>query len=229
MAEHGKAVYEKTLPGASGLAFSVKNGQTVRITDLEGGQIVDFVCYNAKNLKEMLSTSRSSSMNRAELSAHALGDPKKSGTVTTGMKTEFGKGDKLYSNISNLMFTIVEETSGASDILFVQCSHQTWERRKLKTGSSTGTYDGCFDHMKHAIREWGLTEYDIPPPFNIFQEHEFDADTGLIYGHKTPSKPGDHIDLKAEMDCLVVVTTCPAKVAQRGISSSPVKIEVFET
>lgn len=220
LVEHGKVVFERIVPGAHGLAFLVKKGQTLRISDVEGGQIVDFVCFNEKNPKEKLSTCRSMSLNMLR-----VGDAR--------LKGKFGEGDILYSNVFNPMFTIVENTCGASDIFYCQCNRILWGMIKAPTGASTGKYDGCFEIMTDALKDWGLTKYDVPCPFNINMKTEQDSETGFFYAKPSTSKPGDYIELRAEMDCLVTASACPYKPVQEGselkLRSTPIKIEVVET
>ena len=83
-----------------------------------------------------------------------------------------------------------------------------------------------------ALKDFGLTKYDIPPPFNINQNSQQDPESGLFYPKKTASKPGDYTEHKAEMDTLVVVTACPARPIPRKsgqkLKSAPIKVKVLQ-
>ena len=219
MVTKGKVIFERVVLGSHGFAFLVKMGQILRVTDLEGRQIVDFICFNEKNHSEKLSTCRSMIMSRQSPGAK-------------GVKIKLGKGDILYSNVFNPMFTIVENTSGSSDIFYSQCNRHLWEPRQIPTGAPSGRYHGCFEIMTDALKDWGLTEYDIPCPFNINQNSDPDMETGLFHTKPTPSKPGDYTELRAEMNCLVAVSACPYRPIQEGTEiifrSAPIKIEVVE-
>ena len=46
---------EVIIPGREGGAWLVKEGQHIRVIDVEGGPVADFVCFNANNLDERLS------------------------------------------------------------------------------------------------------------------------------------------------------------------------------
>ncbi len=56
-----KPFYETVMAPATGWADVVKTGQRLRVTDLEGLQVVDMAVFNAHNVREKLSTSYSRS------------------------------------------------------------------------------------------------------------------------------------------------------------------------
>ncbi|MEM4383922.1 MAG: urea carboxylase-associated family protein, partial [Candidatus Caldarchaeum sp.] len=82
-----KVVFDKVVPARSGVALVVKKGQFVRVAEVEGGQIVDFVVLNADNTRERFSQAR---------------------TKANQGKIYVTKGDKLYSRFNTVMMTITE-------------------------------------------------------------------------------------------------------------------------
>ena len=52
-----RVVFEQVIPPKRGLAVRVRKGQHLRVTDLEGQQVVDMAVFNADNPREKLSTS----------------------------------------------------------------------------------------------------------------------------------------------------------------------------
>jgi hypothetical protein len=54
-----KRIFEHVIPPKLGFGLIVKKGQTLRIIDLEGKQVVDMALFNADNPREKLSTSNS--------------------------------------------------------------------------------------------------------------------------------------------------------------------------
>jgi len=52
-----RTVFEQVIPPKRGLAVTVKKGQHLRVTDLEGKQVVDMAIFNRENPREKLSTS----------------------------------------------------------------------------------------------------------------------------------------------------------------------------
>jgi uncharacterized protein YcgI (DUF1989 family) len=66
----------------------------------------------------------------------------------------------------------------------------------------------CHSNLTRAVRPFGLTEFDVHDVLNVFQC------TGLNdedeYFMKTcPAKVGDYLELFAEQDLLMALSTCP--------------------
>ena len=53
-----KILTDVVVPARSGRAFLVKKGQHIRVIEVEGGQIGDFVVFNANNLRERFNQAR---------------------------------------------------------------------------------------------------------------------------------------------------------------------------
>ena len=79
-------IEDVTLPGREGGAWTLKQGQHIRIIDVEGGPIGDFVCFNANNLSERFSQAR---------------------TKANQGKFILSEGDHLYSRDNNPILSIV--------------------------------------------------------------------------------------------------------------------------
>src|SRR5436309_14900130 len=110
------------VPAASGYAFTVRRGDRVRVVQVEGEQVGDWVCFNRDNLRERFSASRTRVENRSRLSA--------------------GEGDVLYSNAWNPMFTITHDPLGSNDLLYPPCSRWVFEHRKR-----VAPHTGCYEHL----------------------------------------------------------------------------------
>jgi len=187
----------------------VKRGELVRITDIEGLQVSDFVAFNAKKPREKFSQSHTRSDN--------------------GFKCLVGKGDKLFSNLGNAMFTILEDTFGIHDTYFASCNRAIYKRIFRYAPRGPGhPYDGCLEHLAQALRGWNVRLDEIPDPFNINMNARPDFRTGKFLIELPRSKPNDHIVLKAEMDCLVALTSCADEISPcNGGRSTPIKVEVL--
>ncbi|MFQ5996791.1 MAG: DUF1989 domain-containing protein [Dehalococcoidales bacterium] len=53
----GKLVQRRVIPGAHGGAVIVKEGQYLKVIDVQGKQVCDFFAFNPTDLTEFLSTS----------------------------------------------------------------------------------------------------------------------------------------------------------------------------
>ena len=116
------------------------------------------------------------------------------------------------------MFVITKDTvrhepnqrgTVSHDLLFGRCTRQY---RITRYGSDT---PGCQENIAGAIGGFGLGEEDVHDPFNIFMKTGVDPSGNLIF-EASDATAGDYIELQAQMNCLVAISTCP------GISSGPV-------
>jgi len=178
------------IPPMSAKALLVPHGHTLRITDIEGCQPGDLVAFNADDLSERFSQARTRVENRKV-------------TATTG--------DALWSNAQppKAMMTIAADTFGAHDLLYTPCCRYALEQR---FGVSR---PGCLEHLAEALAPWGIGLADVPDPLNLFFRVLVGPNGELRIGDAA-WEPGDHIDLRAEIDCLVAVSTCSVPIAGRA-------------
>ena len=57
------------------------------------------------------------------------------------------------------------------------------------------------------MRDFGFEEIDIPAPINLFTNLPIGADQSLRW-EPAISRAGDHVTLRAELDCYIVLTSC---------------------
>ena len=64
--------------------------------------------------------------------------------------------------------------------------------------------------------------------FNIFLDYPVEEQGKVAIDHDAPSKPGDHIDLRAEMDLVAVISNCPQENNPcNGFNPTPIRATVF--
>ena len=165
----------------SGQSIEVNKGQILRVEDVDGQQVADMVCFSLNDHNERFSQSKTRVHNWK-------------GHITTG--------DILYSNRTNAMFTIVEDTVGVNDLLFPPCHSAVYEKFL-----GIGPRNGCQENLAIALDSYGISLDAIPDPLNIFMNTGMDEKLELTL-EAAPSSAGDHLDMRAEMDCLVAVTAC---------------------
>ena len=180
---------------------------------MTGVNIVDFVVFNHDNLRERLDASRTRG-NQGKL------------YITTG--------DYLISKFNRPMMKIVEDTytEGTHDLEKGMCSGSSY-RRKAKLGRM-GEYPrpirevpdhGCWENLAQVLKPFDILPEDIPSPFNIFMTMEIDGRAGRL-GNTTirPSKTA-HVDLEAEMNCLIGISVCPDLM----VEAKPVDVVIYDT
>lgn len=185
----------------SATAFILKKGQQLRVTDIKGEQVSDLICFNLHDTAEYLSSGRT--MDYAETIFLSTGHP-------------------FYSNRSNIMFTIKEDTVGRHDFLLTPCSADTF---RIIYGHEK-PHRGCFGNLSEALAPFGIKPDDIPVCFNIFMHVSVNADTGKIDVLSPKSKAGDHIILEAAMDLIVGMTACSAEMSN-NYSFKPIGYEIL--
>jgi uncharacterized protein len=160
----------------------VPRGATLRLIDLEGCQAVDFLCYNAHDPTERY---------------NACDTMKIAGSIY------IGKNTCLYSDMANKMFTVIDDTCGHHDTIGGCCSR---EGNRLRYGIEDSP--NCRDNLLRGLTDFGLGKKDIVTNLNFFMSVPVrpDGTMAIVIGH---SKPNDYVELRAEMDVLVVLSNCP--------------------
>jgi uncharacterized protein YcgI (DUF1989 family) len=173
------------IPPRSGTAFVLHKGQSLIITDLEGEQVADLMCFNLHDTQEYLSSGR---------------------TIDYASTIFLTTGHPLYSNRSNVMMDIIEDTVGRHDFLLTPCSAEMF---RIIYGDTT-PHRGCFGNLIAALEPHGIQPDQIHTTFNVFMNVTVDSFSGQVKVLPPLSKPGDHIMLRATMDLLVGLTACSA-------------------
>lgn len=178
----------QVIPPRSGVAFILRKGQRLRVEDIQGEQVSDFICYNLDDKIEYLSSGR---------------------TIDYAETIYLTTGHPFYSNRSNIMFDIVEDTVGRHDFLLTPCSADTF---RIIYGH-TDPHRGCFGNLCEALEPYGILPDSIPSCFNIFMNVPVDGTTGKVSVLPPMSKAGDHIVIEARMNLLIGMTACSAEMS----------------
>lgn len=190
------------IPPRSGVAFTLKKGQQLWVEDLQGEQVSDFICYNLNDTAEYLSSGR---------------------TIDYADTIFLTKGHSFYSNRSNVMFRMKEDTVGRHDFLLTPCSQDTF---RIIYGHEN-PHRGCFGNLLEALEPYGIKGDNIPVCFNIFMYVAVDGYTGKIDVLPPKSKAGDHVVIEATMDLLVGMTACSAEKSN-NFSFKPIGYRIVE-
>lgn len=188
----------QTVPPRSFASQALGAGESIKIINTDGGQVVDTWAFSTKGSKFPVFMS----MCHTRSTPHQL-LPK--------------NGESFLDNRREPMLTIVEDTSpGLHDVLFAACSRE----RYLQVGAPEDHHN-CANNLRSAIASLGPTfdkvneflEYGwMPDPLNPFMKVTI---RGNRLVNETPeSAPGDFITLRAEQDCIVIMSACPMDVGQ---------------
>ncbi len=180
------AVVDHTLPSGEPYLLHIPQGHTLRIVDLEGNQAVDVIFYNAQDVAEHYS-------------------------ATDTMLQQGGiyltTGSVLMSSEGRPMLTIVADTCGRHDTLGGACAAESnTVRYALQKKFMHSCRDNYLIALQHA--DIGLGKRDLVPNVNFFMNVPVTADGQLTFADGV-SGPGKYVELRAEMDILMLVSNCP--------------------
>jgi len=180
----GPIVYDQIVPARAPWLCHISAGQTLRIVDLEGNQAVDFLLYSAADDAERYSAQD---------------------TVAAQGNLFLRKGTVLRSNEGRPMMTIAASAVDYHDTIGGACS---CESNTLRYGHHTKSQHACVENFLEANLTEGRGKRDIVSNINFFMNVpvEPDGSLGIVDGI---SAPGLTVDLRAEMDVIVVVSNCP--------------------
>lgn len=168
----------------------VKKGQTFRILDLEGNQAVDTLFYNADDPEERYSAVD---------------------TIQRQGKLYLTTGSVLYSSEGRAMLTIVADTCGRHDTLGGACAA---ESNTVRYALEKRPMHSCRDSFMHALAHCDcathrhMSKRDISANINFFMNVPVTPDGGLTFADGI-SAPGKYVEMRAEMDVVVLVSNCP--------------------
>jgi uncharacterized protein YcgI (DUF1989 family) len=184
-------------------ARTLQPGQVIRFIDVEGQQVPDVLLYDPRNLKNC------SSMSNSVLMAQCW-------KLTTG--------HVLYSKLGQPMATIVEDTVGESLSSGAFC---TASLNEIRYGIE-GTHS-CRMNLVASMSEYNLGPLDIEEGvFVPFMNVQYEPDGRCSIAVPT-SGPGDHLDLRAEMEIIVAVSNCPSEHNPcNGWNPTPLRVVIYQ-
>lgn len=132
------------------------------------------------------------------------------------------KGNYLWSNRSNKMMEIIEDTNGRNDFLLEPCSPETF---KIMYDNHE-EHPSCLNNLNQNLKKFDIELDEIPTAFNVFMNVQFD-NKGKISVLPPTSKAGDKVKFRAEMDMIVCLTACSAEDSNGG-TFKPIHYTVTE-
>ena len=182
-----------------GQAFKLRQGDILRVCDPLGEQVADLFAFKDGDAACSLSSGRS---------------------IDYASKIYLSTGDVLYANDSQKMFTIVADAVGRHDFLLTPCSQEMFELLYQHRGH----HPSCFENLCRSFQPFGIRPEQISTTFNIFMKVDVSPE-GRVSVDTPASKPGDCIELRAEMDLVCALTACSAEKSNNGVFK-PIDFEV---
>ncbi len=198
----GATIHEDTVvPAGAPWSARIAKGDRLRLIDLEGQQAIDFLCYNAEDPADRYNAANTLKLNN---------------------NIYLGEGCVLWSMRARKMMTIVEDTCGRHDTIYGCFSIEIDEFRFGKTKTRA-----CQSNFEGELAKHGLGAKDMTANVNFFMSVPVAAD-GAVAIADGRSKAGDYVELRAEMDLLVVISNCPeTDNLAAGGAPTPVRAIVY--
>jgi uncharacterized protein len=164
----------------------IRRGQTVRIVDLEGNQAVDTLFYNAHDYSDRYSAQD---------------------TIREQGNIYLTTGTRLISTEGHVLLTVTADTCGRHDTLGGACAA---ESNMVRYAIEKRSMHACRQSFLRGIQAWkkGLEKRDITSNINFFMNVPVTPDGGLSFADGV-SEAGKYVELRAEMDVLMVISNCP--------------------
>ena len=172
-----------TIPARRGKAAFLEQDQSVRVINTHGQQVIDTWAFSRHAPAEFMSMEHSR---------------------TTLARIVPQIGQSMVTNRRRPILTLVEDTSGGiHDTLLAAC-----DRYRYELLGCEDYHDNCTDNLAAALAELGLTPTETPSPWNLFMNIPVASD-GSVSFEPPVSGPGNHLTLRAEMDCVIAFSACP--------------------
>ncbi len=184
------AIFDEIIPAGESFVREIGAGQFVRIIDLEGNQAVDTLFFNARDYADRYSAQD---------------------TIRTQGNLYLTTGTKLISTMRNVLLTIVADTCGRHDTLGGACSA---ESNMVRYAIEKRSMHACRQSFLTGALAWAeatgreFDKRDLTANINFFMNVPV-TPAGKLTFEDGVSDAGKYVELRAEMDTLMVVSNCP--------------------
>lgn len=173
----------ETIPGGWYTTLSLKRGDTLRLVDVEGTGAAALLAWNAADTSERL--------NHAD-------------TMKIQWTARLRKGRVIFSDMGRVLLWITEDTSGAHDAIVGGSTTAS-----TLAAYGPGPHRNTRDNFIQGALKLGLSRRDIAPCLTFFAPVSIADDAGNFAWNNSLRQAGGFVDLRAEMDLILVVSTAP--------------------
>lgn len=185
-----KILYEDKLNGACHWSMHMHKGTSLRLIDIEGGANVGMLLYNPVNLLERYNAPD---------------------TLKCQHTFKLHKGHCLYSDMGRIFCSIVDDSVGWHETVCGNTTativKQKWGEHNYQTYRNEWHQNG-YNSFLVELAKYGLGKKDLAANLNLFSKVGVD-DAGNMKYVPDNSHASDYIELRFEMDTLVLMHTCP--------------------
>jgi hypothetical protein len=189
-AKESEWLVDEALRGGAMWSRVLKRGQVLRLTDVEGGAAVAALLFNAD----------------FPLERYNMPDTLKAQHIA-----RVTAGHVLYSDMGRVLCSVVADTCGWHDTITgvqnMKESVQQYGPGDYQT-LRNAWHQNSRDNLMVELAKYGLGKRDFGPNLNFFVKVASDAE-GKLSWVPNNSKPGSYVELRAEMNTLIVLSNTP--------------------
>jgi urea carboxylase-associated protein 2 len=198
-------IWDETLGPGAYASRVLPRGARLRLTNLDGDGCIAAILFNADNPAERLN----------------IAD-----TVKVQWNAYLGRGRCLLSDMGRVLASIVDDTSDTHDT-FSPASTARGNAEKYGAGDNHGPHPNARDRFTLALLKHGLERRDIPPNVTFFKGVRIALDGTMTFVERPP-RAGEHVELRAEMNLLVVFANTPHVLDPRSAYvCTPVRVTAW--
>lgn len=203
-------LYSDEIPGGAHWSFVIKRDRVLRLIDKDGGANVGMLFYNPLNPLERYNAPD---------------------TLKCQHTFKLTRGHCLYSDMGRIFCSIVDDSCGWHDTV-----GGTANKALVKSRWGEHTYQqyrndwylNGYDSFLVELAKYGLGRKDLAANLNFFSKVATDVDGNLHYVEGN-SGAGATVDLRFEMDTLVIFNTCPHPLNRAPeYPKKPIIYQLFE-
>ena len=185
-----RILWEETIPGGNHWSGLMRRGSALRLCDTGGGANCSALFYNAED----------------KLERYNLSD-----TLKAQHTAFLTAGNVCYSDMGRVMASITADSLGWHDTIcgvtdaamiksqYGESSYQTHGNNMFRNGK---------DGLLIELAKHGLGKRDLTASVNFFSKVVPD-DAGNLSFTKSYSQPGSYVDIRFDMNVLLVLSTAP--------------------
>ncbi len=200
------ALRSEVIEAGDGWFAPVRRGQTFRIVDLEGNQAADTFFFNAEDVSERYSAQD---------------------TIREQGGIYLTTGTVLRSNRLRPLLTITADTCGRHDTLGGACAA---ESNMVRYSLDKRFMHACRDTflLQMAKSGYPVGKRDLAHNINFFMNVPVTPEGGLKFDDGV-SEPGKYVEMRAEVDVLVLISNCPQlNNPCNAYNPTPVRVLVWD-
>jgi len=188
--DENKVLWEETIPGGNHWSGVLRRGTALRLTDLESGANLSALFYNREE----------------KLERYNMPD-----TLKAQYTAYLTAGHVCYSDMGRVLCSIIGDSVGWHDTVCGITDAALIEKKYGVANYQThrnDMYRSGKDGLLIELGKWGLGKRDLVANVNFFSKVTAD-DAGKLHFQSGHSKAGATVDIRFDMDTLVVLSAAP--------------------